>query len=262
MKTTIQTRQEETAALLEMARLRKDAEAAQGAALAAIESRLREIRSAFAEKYTRMVWRLAYNQMRGGDLGERFGSIEDLAQEGFRGLLRALECFNPRQLSKRTGKPTRFMTYAYTSVRRFIFMACTREGSTVIHVSANARRRLLTMPDLAEDKIALAAIRALAPFQLGSFDELGHCDALARWDPDPVAEVDERAHLRAALAKLPERLAYVLERRFWHGEKLRIIAARLGITKERTRQLQVKALKMLRSMMGAVGSDAYAASTI
>jgi len=67
--------------------------------------------------------------------------------------------------------------------------------------------------------------------------------------PRAVERADEIAHLRAAMDALPGRLRRVLEGRFWRRETLATIAADLGCTRERVRQLEAEALTLLRERM-------------
>jgi RNA polymerase sigma-32 factor len=55
--------------------------------------------------------------------------------------------------------------------------------------------------------------------------------------------------LRAAVEELPERERYVIEERFFGGKLLDEVARDLGLTKERIRQIQVRALEHLRDAL-------------
>lgn len=88
--------------------------------------------------------------------------------------------------------------------------------------------------------------------------EHAHPDDLARDGstpaPDAAAEAeDERERVRRAVAKLPEREAYVVARRhgFIDGEPatLAVVAEELGLSKERVRQIEAAALVKLRSIL-------------
>lgn len=207
--------------------------------------------AALVEKFTPMVWRLAHMQMAAG-IGERLGTVDDLAQEGFAGLIHAIDKFQPRRRSPRTGRPVKLFTYVYTSVRRYIFCACTRLGAGVIRISTTASKRLLSCPDLGVDRIAAAAVRALKPFSLEALgsDGTDRLNALAVVPVDHAAEADEARFLGVALEKLPERLRFIVRARFYSGLRLREVAAELGVTRERARQLEGRALKLLREIMG------------
>lgn len=57
--------------------------------------------------------------------------------------------------------------------------------------------------------------------------------------------------LRGTLPSLPERERLVIDLRFFQGETLAVIGARLGVTKEWIRQIEVAALLRLRRRLGA-----------
>lgn len=62
--------------------------------------------------------------------------------------------------------------------------------------------------------------------------------------PEYQAWIDEE--IEVAMAKLSERFRDVLRMRFWDRMTLREIAGILGVTHERIRQIEAKALRILR----------------
>ncbi len=83
--------------------------------------------------------------------------------------------------------------------------------------------------------------------QLGDFVE----DERASDTLDAVLSDTETLQLKEAIKRLPERSRYVLVRRYgldnWDHATLAELAAELGITRERVRQLQRKAEEMLKT---------------
>ena len=195
----------------------------------------------------------------------------DRIQEGNLGLIKAVEKFQYR-------RGFRFSTYATWWIRQAIRRATMDTGRTVrlpAHVvevlnRVNATRRKLTrslgraptVEEIAVDcRIPFAkvkkAIRADVP--LTSLDTPIADDAVfADIVPDRGALTPEAAllHLDAgrratrALASLNEREREVLELRFGlrnsHGRTLQEIADRFGVTRERIRQIEQRALERLR----------------
>jgi RNA polymerase nonessential primary-like sigma factor len=91
--------------------------------------------------------------------------------------------------------------------------------------------------------------------------ELSIGDALADDHAvDPASHVahDEIArHIEAWVQELPERLRYIVERRYGLNERevatLETLARELGVTRERVRQLQMEALARLRQRIARDG---------
>jgi RNA polymerase primary sigma factor len=216
----------------------------------------------------RLVWFVA-QRYRG--LGVPF---EDLVQEGTVGLVRAVDRFDHRRGAK-------FSTFGVWWIRRAVQDAV--EGGRVIRMPSHAARGLAAV-DRAETELrrqgrqppsteAVAArtgltvkgVRTLreAPRVTASLDaRVGDEGAsLADLVPDPDAEdpwgqLDERETRRqvwAMLRAIPPRHREVLVRRFGfagdaqtHAE----IGAALGVSEERSRQLERQALHWLRELGG------------
>lgn len=75
-------------------------------------------------------------------------------------------------------------------------------------------------------------------------------DSAAEIELEAILERDRRQRLYAALeiavSALPEAEQYVLRARYYQGETLENIAAKRGISRERVRQIEARALRMLR----------------
>jgi RNA polymerase primary sigma factor len=199
----------------------------------------------------------------------------DLIQEGNLGLIRAVDKFQYRRGFK-------FSTYATWWIRQAITRAITDTGRTIrlpAHVVqdlnriAAARRTLErslgrdpTLPEIAaETRLAVDkvkhALRSDVP--LASLDlPLGEDTVVGDLVPDRVAvtpeeallETDARRRVRAALSALSGREREVLELRFGlrnsHGRTLQEIADRFGVTRERVRQIEKRALQRLLRAQG------------
>ncbi len=109
--------------------------------------------------------------------------------------------------------------------------------------------------ELQEVRCALRPVVSLeAPFGEGAY-ELGELlpDPSAEDPSDAAACSDARYRLAEALAALPERERTILSGRTGfagHPQSLTTIGKRLGISRQRARQLEGKALKELRERQG------------
>jgi RNA polymerase sigma factor (sigma-70 family) len=171
----------------------------------------------------------------------------DLFQEGVLGLIRAAERFDPE-------RGVHFATYALEWVRRAMDDAV-RRAATPLSVSTRDARRLyrLRAVDGGRDADVAAALEvpvARLPWLRAAAAPVASLEAVvAPADEPPLwREVLRRQVTREvgrAVDALPAREREVVRRRHGAGETLAAIARDLGVSAERARQLESRALARL-----------------
>lgn len=199
----------------------------------------------------------------------------DLVQEGVIGLVRAVEKYEP-------GRNVKFSTYAVYWIWQQMARTADTLGElirTPVHWNQMRRRMNRSIHPGEEggtaseqppiDRAKLDAMTQSFRFvstdaPVGEDDDRPLESLIADDGVQPerqVFQVDLRERLDEMVARLPAREAEIVRRRFGLGddetETLEEVGTRLGVSRERIRQLENRALKQLRELCATEGLHEY-----
>jgi RNA polymerase sigma-32 factor len=218
--------------------------------------------------------------------------VSDLIQEGNIGLMRAARTFDPERglrfisyavwsiraaIQNYILQSHSLVKFGTTRAQRRLFFALGRtrrelerpdagqgQAASAEHLAAVARRLGVTAEEVEEIGGRMAARDVSLDAPLGEDDDGTRLDLL---EGNGVAQDRQlaseqvralvEARIREALARLAERERHIIERRVMSEEPMTLgeVGAELGLGRERTRQLEVRAKQKLRRELRALATE-------
>lgn len=166
---------------------------------------------------------------------------EELYHYGLEGLVKAARDFDPE-------RGVKFGTMAYPYIRNALGHGARREfGSVYLPVYKRQAYAAMLYGDDVPDGLDPADVRSMRALGEGvlSLDTEYMADRVGGED-EGLDRVEQRTDLERALAKLESREWYVIVHRVIYGAGLQMVGDALGLTRERVRQIEKRALKKLR----------------
>lgn len=189
-------------------------------------------RNALVTVYTPLFWKLARRiRARGLDL-------DDLFQLAVVEFLAALDHYDPARSS--------FITFLYLYIPHHLQRAAMQHG--LIWLPAGATRRGSTRAYADHAITGGAALNDRDYLEAPAWEEM---DPAQRYEVIEEGQATLRFTRRAvkAIDALPYRRAFVVRARYLQGQTLAQVGARLGVTRERVRQIELKAIEALRKIL-------------
>lgn len=190
--------------------------------------------------------------------------MDDLLSAGHLGLIEAARRYDP-------SRGARFVTYAVWWIRKGILDAVTRQGS-IVTVPPYQRRlaRRLEADAGASMRVRRPPVTTIHEIRIddrpaGDGPPRRELQAPAHSDPErTVIRGQEIDAVRAIVASLPEREREVIRHRFGLEDapvlSLTEIGTRLGLSRERVRQIEAGALALLRARTRRIAAGAKRAA--
>lgn len=176
-------------------------------------------------------------------------SLQDLVQEGNLGLLRAVDRYDPH-------RGIRFSTYATWWIRQSIWRGLCNSGDTIripVYKKERMQREYKLGQDEAEGAVRAPSCAISLDAACGEHQQSSILEFIIDEGPTPDDEAIRslaRQELDELLGSLPERERGVLRMRFGLGDyqchTLEEIARRMGVTRERIRQIERESLTVLK----------------